>query len=605
MTSALMPIYYRIIPDRPEAHTYKVVCTISQPAAEGQRVWLPAWIPGSYMIRDFAKNIISLSASCNHQRIAVDKLDKQTWQCAVCAGPLIIEYEVYAWDLSVRAAHLDITHAYFNGTSVFLAVTDQENSPCEVDIVRPVGPRYATWRVATTLSHKAAADYGFGTYHAANYDELIDHPVEIGDFALSEFSVAGTPHAIAITGRQQADLPRLTRDVQVICEQQVQMFGELPDMDRYLFLLTVIDNGFGGLEHRASTSLLASRKSLPHTNMTQPTDDYINLLGLFSHEYFHTWHVKQIKPQEFIPYNLQREVHTHLLWAFEGITSYYDDLGLVRSGVISTEKYLELLGKAITKVIREPGRFKQSLPESSFEAWTKYYKQDENSPNAIVSYYVKGSLFALCLDLYIRQQTHQCASLDDVMRRLWTEFAKVNRGLSDDSIKTIVAELCGKNVDTFFQTYLEGTQDLPLTELLAQVGIDLHLRTTMSEEDLGGKEGDKKEYSIFSLGGRFANDAAGVKVTHAYDNGALQHAGISAGDVLLAANGIKLSKDNLRTVLAPYRIGDRLHIHAFRRDELMEFDLTLVSAEATTCYLKWQTDGREKAKTWIAYKDQK
>ncbi len=603
MTFVTTPIHYHIIPDRPEAHTYKIRCTITQPDANGQRVWLPAWIPGSYMIRDFARNIVSLSASCKDQHVAVHKLDKQTWQCAACAGPLIIEYEVYAWDLSVRAAHLDITHAYFNGTSVFLAVADQENSPCDVEIVRPVGPRYSSWRVATSLSRKTAPDYGFGSYHAANYDELIDHPVEIGDFALSEFRVAGTPHAIVITGRQHADLPRLTRDVQMICEQHVQMFGELPHMNRYLFLLTVIDNGFGGLEHRASTSLLASRKSLPHANMTQATDDYINLLGLFSHEYFHTWLVKQIKPQAFMPYDLQREVHTPLLWAFEGITSYYDDLGLVRSGVISTEKYLELLGKAITKVIREPGRFKQSLPESSFEAWTKYYKQDENSPNAIVSYYVKGSLFALSLDLYIRQQTNQRASLDDVMRSLWTEYGKVNRGLRDDSIKNLVAELCGKNVDAFFQTYLDGTQDLPLTESLAQVGVDLHLRTAMNEDDLGGKEGDKKDYSIISLGGRFANDAAGIKVTHTYDNGALQHAGMSAGDVLIAANGIKLSKDNLRTVLAPYRIGDHVHIHAFRRDELMEFDLTLVSADTTTCYLKWQTNGREKARMWITYNE--
>lgn len=600
MKQAVVPVRYRITPARPEAHLYHVQCIIANPAKQGQRVWLPAWIPGSYMIRDFARNIITLHASANGKPIACHKIDKQTWQCDPCDGELQIDYEVYAWDLSVRAAHLDTTHAYFNGTSVFLAVTGFEQQPCEVEITRPPGEHYQSWRVATALPRKTAAQNEFGLYQAANYDELIDHPVEIGCFTYQEFDVAGTTHAIAITGRHQADMERLCRDVKAICETHMRMFGDLPPMERYVFQLTVIDNGFGGLEHRHSTSLLASRKSLPTKNMTQASEDYINLLGLFSHEYFHTWNVKQIKPAEFLPYNLKQEVHTEQLWAFEGITSYYDDLGMVRSGVITPEKYLEILGKNITRVIREPGRLKQTLPESSFDAWTKYYKQDENSPNAIVSYYVKGSLFSLALDLLIRRETQQQKSLDDVMRVLWREHGKPQRGIANDTIQSIARELAGESVDHFFATYLYATQDLPLQELFTTVGIDFFLRPATSDDDAGGKEVDKKDYLKFSLGGKFGNDSTGVRVIHAYDNGALQRAGLSAGDIIMAMNGIRVSRDSLRSALAANNAGDVIRVHAFRRDELMEFNITLDIPVMETCYLKWQADTESKRKNWIS-----
>ncbi len=599
MTHSEVPIHYRITPARPEAHLYNIRCIIAAPDANGQRIWLPAWIPGSYMIRDFSRHLITLTASCNGQSISCHKIDKQTWQCVPCVGPLQLDYEVYAWDLSVRAAHLDTTHAYYNGTSVFLAVSGQEHLPVDVEICRPAGERYQQWRVATTLSRKSAQPYAFGLYTAANYDELIDHPVEIGDFASSEFAVNGIPHAIVITGRQHADLTRLTQDVKTICDCHVQLFGELPAMQQYLFMLMVTDSGYGGLEHRCSTSLLCSRKSLPLANMTSPTDDYTTLLGLFSHEYFHTWNVKQIKPIEFIPYDLTREVPTPQLWAFEGITSYYDDLALVRSGIISPDKYLELLAKSITRVIREPGRFKQTLPESSFDAWTKYYKQDENSPNAIVSYYVKGALFALSLDLLIRKESQHQHSLDTVLQQLWRDHGKSGHGVTADTIQIIIANLIGNVATDFFTTYLYGTTDLPLWSLLAEVGVDFILRPACSDDDMGGKEGDKKDYLPFTLAGRFAADTAGARIITTYDNGALQRAGLAAGDVLIAINGLKVNKDNIKTLLAPYRVNDTLLLHAFRRDELMEFNLTLEPSINDTCFLKWQDAAAEKRRLWL------
>jgi predicted metalloprotease with PDZ domain len=239
------------------------------------------------------------------------------------------------------------------------------------------------------MERAGAAPLGFGRYRAQGSADLIDHPVEMGDFLHTQFLAAGTPHEIAIYGRHRADLGRLSRDLQKVCEEHANLFGELPP-DRYLFLMMVVGQGYGGLEHRDSTSLICSRADLPVPGQTEVTEGYRRLLGLCSHEYFHLWNVKRIQPARIQSSDLSGEVHTRLLWAFEGFTSYYDDLALVRCGLITERDYLDLLAQTITRVMRVNGRTKQSVAESSFDAWTKFYKQDENAPNAIVSYYAKG-----------------------------------------------------------------------------------------------------------------------------------------------------------------------------------------------------------------------
>ena len=396
-------IRYHIVPASPEAHLFEVELTVERPHPDGQLLSLPAWIPGSYMIRDFARNVVWLKAFCDDAPVGVSKVDKQTWRCAPCAGALTLRYQVYAWDLSVRSAHLDTTHGYFNGTSVFLAVHGQEQSPCAVEIAPPHGDTYKDWRVATTLALDGAALWGFGRYRADDYDALIDHPVEMGRFDIVEFEACGVPHAMTLTGHHRADQARLARDLQRICEYHIRLFGEPAPVQRYLFQVMITGDGYGGLEHRSSTSLLCSRDDLPRADQDEVSDGYRSFLGLCSHEYFHTWNVKRIKPAAFVPYDLSREAHTTLLWAFEGFTAYYDDLALARTGLISRSSYLELLGQTITRVLRGSGRLKQPVADSSFDTWTKFYKQDENAPNAIVSYYTKGSLVALTLDLLIRR----------------------------------------------------------------------------------------------------------------------------------------------------------------------------------------------------------
>ena len=582
-----MNLHYSVVLLNPHAHTFQVTLTIKNPNIDGQLLSLPAWIPGSYMIRDFAKNITTIKAYSNNNPIQLTKIDKSTWQAASTKAELTLEYEVYAWDLSVRSAHFDMTHAFFNGTSLFLMPHGFENGPSIVNIEKPTDTKYSSWKITTSLNSKKVDSLGFGTYEADNYDDLIDHPVEIGTHTEFDFSVENTTHKMAFTGVHRAYEERLKQDLTKICQTHCTMFGELPELKEYVFLTMVTGDGYGGLEHRSSTSLMCSRDDLPLANEPkEPNEKYRNFLGLCSHEYFHTWNIKRIKPDSFMPYNLTSETYTRQLWAFEGITSYYDELALVRSNVISLDSYLELIGQTITRVLRGKGRFNQSVAESSFEAWTKFYKQDESAPNAIVSYYAKGALLALCLDLTIRKNTNNEKSLDDIMRFLWVNFGKKSIGLPEAEIESIVSKVSGFDLTTFFKKYLYGVEELPLKELLSEFGIRYNLRPTTSVDDKGGKElkSDRKDH--VSIGARFAIDNLGAKITQVFSNEGAEHAGLSAGDIIIAINNLQITNSNINKTIDSYTIGDELIIHAFRRDELKVFKLILQEAEPTTCYLK-------------------
>ena len=417
-----VPIRYSIRPSNPYAHLYSVTLEIANPAPDVQLLRMPAWIPGSYMIREFAKNVVEIHAQDTEGKaLEITKKDKSTWMLTTAGSTGVrITYSVYAWDLSVRSAHLDQTHAYFNGTSVFLEVVGQHESPCEVEILNADIPEATHWKVATTLAEAGAERYGFGKYSANNYDDLIDHPVEIADFTIGHFTACGVPHELVLSGKHYADVARICDDLKKICEHHIQFYGEPAPMERYLFITWVVGNGYGGLEHRSSTSLICKRDDLPSVNSSeQVSEDYQNFLGLCSHEYFHTWNVKRIKPSVYIPYDLSQETHSELLWAFEGITSYYDDLGVLRSGLISTEQYLKTLARTYTRVHRAEGRFKQSVVASSFDTWTKFYKQDENAVNAIVNYYTKGALSILAIDLKIRSLTQHKKSFNKLKNPLY------------------------------------------------------------------------------------------------------------------------------------------------------------------------------------------
>ena len=576
MKAAAASVTFRITPIDPKAHTFEIVCDIAEPARDGQTFSLPAWIPGSYMIREFARNIVSIEAECEGKAVALAKTDKHAWRAAACPGPLRLRYRVYAWDASVRAAHLDETHAFFNGTSVFVCVDGFEHTPIDVDIAAPKGRAYRDWRVATTLPEHGADRHGFGTYRAENYDALIDHPVEMGRFRLERFDAAGVPHEMAWTGTvPHFDAARVNADVAKLCAAQIRFFdgsvsgrADAP-FDRYVFLTAVSGDGYGGLEHRASTALICSRDALPVMPVKGRAEErssaYLTFLGLVSHEYFHSWNVKRIKPAAFVPYDLTQENYTSLLWIFEGFTSYYDDLFLVRTGLASETQYLAMLAKVIDDVMAGAGRTTQSVAESSFDAWVKYYRQDENAPNAVVSYYKKGSLVALCLDLLIRRKTAGKASLDDVMRLLWQRYGRdfysgQQRGLDEDAFPALVREATGVDVRAEVRRWAYGTDELPLAASLSALAL------TLEFEPIGPAP---------VIGARVATAGGDVKLAGVTIGGAAHQAGLSAGDVLVAIDDLRVQPGRLDGLLARYRVGDEVRITAFRGDVLQARTLVL------------------------------
>lgn len=549
---------------------------------------MPAWIPGSYLIRDFSRQIESLWASSQGKPIAVTKTDSHSWRCAPCTGALVLEYTVYAWDLSVRGAHVDETHAFFNGSCIFLSVTGQTQTPCHVEICPP--PHTKNWKVYTSLPEatghrRAARRHGYGMYVAPDYDALIDHPVEMGRPQVVQFTAHGAEHEMVFTGTiPNLDLERIAADTQKICAAQIELFEPqsrrapfLDGSNRYVFMTMVTGDGYGGLEHRASTALMTSRGDLPTRGQPQAPEGYQNFLGLVSHEYFHTWNVKRIKPAAFAPYDLSRATHTGLLWVFEGFTSYYDDLMLMRSGVISESDYLRTLGKVISNVRRGTGRLKQSVAESSFDAWTRYYKQDENSPNALVSYYTKGSLVALGLDIIVRQATNGSRSLDDVMRLMWQRYGRDfyqggGMGIAEDAMPGLILEATGVDTTEFIQRHAYGREDVPLEELLPQQGISLSWKAASSTPSLDTR--------LRTLHGE-------TQIATVHEGGSAHAAGLSAGDMLLAINGLRVSDAaSVDRLLGAYKPADSVDIHVFRRDELRTFQVKLAEPGAHECVLE-------------------
>jgi predicted metalloprotease with PDZ domain len=569
----------------PTAHLYEVRVTVDVPDSAGQVFAMPAWIPGSYMIRDYAKHVVTARAESDGRDVPLEKLDKQRWRAAKTERPLTLVLEIFAHDESVRGAHLDSTHGFFNGTCVFPAIVGQESQPCDVEIVAPEAPFGKRWRVATSMRRDGATEYGFGRYAAADYAELIDHPVECGELSIGEFEVSGIPHAIAIRGKTRVDMARLCHDLRQVCEQHMSFLGAPQDLDRYLFLLNAPGSGYGGLEHRWSSALVCGRENLPARGDEGVADEYRTFLGLVSHEYFHLWNVKRIKPAVFTPYDLSQETHTGLLWVFEGITSYYDDLALVRSGMISVESYFELLGQTITRVIRSAGRRRQSVAESSFDAWTKFYKQDANATNAIVSYYAKGALIALCLDLKIRDETDGARSLDDVMQAAWQRWGETGNGVPEDGFEKLCIEVSGLDLQDFFDATVRGTGELPLEALLKTQGVEYALRRSAGGSDKGGKSTDDSKLPQVWLGATLAARNGKTQFVAVDNDGPAERAGVSPGDELVALDGLRVDIAGCEKRSRRYRPRDKSLLTVFRGDELIELKMRWEEAPLDTCYL--------------------
>lgn len=524
-------IDYRIEPADLHAHQYRVTLTIPNPQ-EVQRLSLPVWIPGSYLVREFARHLSHLQARQGRHAVALTQIDKTTWQAA-CTGraALVVTYRAYAFDTSVRAAFLDAARGFFNGTSLCLRAEGFEQEPHAIELAGlPRG-----WAVATSMRRD-----GRGRHVATDYDELVDHPFELGRFWRGRFDAYGVPHEFVVAGAWPGfDGARLLADAQRICAEQIAFWHgtkkPTPPFDRYMFLLNAVDEGYGGLEHRNSTALVCKRRDLPQHGVPALTEGYATLLGLISHEYFHAWNVKRLKPSALARIDYTRENATPLLWFFEGFTSYYDDLLLRRAGLIDAQRYLSLVAKAINGVAATPGRLVQSVAEASFDAWTKYYRPDEHTPNATVSYYAKGALVAMALDLTLRREGR--GTLDAVMRRLWQ--ASGGGPIDEADIAQALQRVGGRAYAQELAAWVHGTQDLPLAALLEAAGVE--------------QRAEKVGYTT-SLGLRLADGGSAVLVKQVLAGSAAQRAGIAPGDELIAVDDWRIRRlDEAQQWLEPGR----------------------------------------------------
>jgi predicted metalloprotease with PDZ domain len=518
------------------AHLYRVTLKLPSPAAR-QRLSLPVWAPGSYMVRDFARHLSALTAQQGRQPVVLTQIDKTTWEAA-CSGraALRISALVYAFDRSVRAAFLDAERGFFNASSLCLRAEGRDGEPLRLTLGRlPRG-----WQVATAMPGAGAR-----RWQAADYAELIDHPFELGRFWRGSFVAGGVEHGVVVSGAWPTfDHDRLLADTRKLCEAQIgfwhgrhagQPRRSRPPFERYLFLLNAVEDGQGGLEHRASTALVAARRDLPRRAMGEAGEAYVGLLGLISHEYFHAWNVKRLKPRELARPDLGRENPTSLLWFFEGVTSYYDDLLLLRAGLIDAPHYLRLLARPVNAVAASPGRHVQSVAEASFDAWTKYYKADENTPNATVNYYTQGALVGLLLDLALREHG---GSLDDVMRLLWRRSG--GGAVDEGDIADALASVAGVSMQAELADWVHGRGDLPLAAALARAGVHLQADAPTLAALLGLRLSE--------------GPVSGVQVKAVLRGSAAERAGVAAGDELLAADGWRLRRlEDLRGWCPPGR----------------------------------------------------
>lgn len=571
-TNAPAPVAsYRVVLADPQAHRIVVHCRIESPDPAGQQLSLPAWIPGSYLIRDFSRHVIRIEAECRGQSVAVTRTGLHRLRCAPVDGSLELRWEVHAFDASVRKAWLDERRALINGTSLFWRPLGLPDGPFSVCVERPQSPGCTGWQLATAMPAVDVDADGYGWYRAADYDELIDHPMAAGALLRVPFTADGIPHEMVLSGCVPEDLDRerLARDLATLCATHRALFGGEPALERYLFLTHVAASGYGGLEHRASSALVCARGDLPRQGLV-PGQAYRQFLGLCSHEYFHLWNVKRIRPAAVAASDLTAPAPFRDLWHFEGVTSYYDDLMLRRAGLIDLAQYLELLARAATRVLRTPGRHVHSLSEASFEAWTKYYQTDENTPNQTVSYYVKGSLAALCIDLHLR--LHADSSLDAVMQALWQRHGRSGRPVPEGGVEALIRELAGAAAPPLDE-WIHGTGDLPLEELLGAFAVRLRRRAPVSPDD-GGGAAPSQATPLAGWTGIVPGE--GARVSHVLEGSPAQRAGITGGDELVAVDGLRCGSDP-RPLLAALRAGSSVRLHYFRHGELREAELTVAS----------------------------
>jgi predicted metalloprotease with PDZ domain len=554
---------------RPETHLYEITMEVDPgKAAEAGGTLdlvLPVWTPGSYLVREFSRHVRDFSAKGKNGRpVDAVKVEKNRWRLSLPSrkseSPVSVSYRVYAHELTVRTSHLDASHGYGNGANLFFYVEGRKDEPQEVAFRLPAG-----WRASMALASRG------GVFRASSYDELVDSPFECGTHRTFEFRVKGVPHTLAIWGSGNEDAGRLTGDLKRLVLQAASLFGGLP-YERYLFLAHLAPGARGGLEHRASQSVAVDPWAF------KPEKAYRDTLLLFSHELFHAWNVKRIRPEALGPFDYTKEVHTKDLWAMEGITSYYEVLLAVRAGLLTSAQGFEEWTKSWTGHLETPGRAVQSAEMASFDTWIRFYRPDENSVNVAESYYRRGQLLGLALDLTVRGATAGRRGLDDVLRLLWRRWGSKGKGYPEGAVEEAVARTLGSAAKArrFFDRYVRGTETPDLGRLLPAAGLGLKL-VPESEEGVSDTDPVKTRGDF---GWKMKAENGRLLVAEVREGGAARSGGVNAGDELVAVDDVRATEDFLRRKAAETRPGARVRVTVLRRDRLATFGLVLGARKA-------------------------
>lgn len=558
-------VRYRVSMSRPHSHLFEVEARFPA-GGDTLRVALPVWTPGSYLVREYARHLQDVTAQTESGKpLPITRVDKRSFEVSARGEPVVINYRVYANELTVRTSHLDGTHGYFNGATLFLSSEPLRTAEHRVQVDAPTG-----WTAYSALDKRG------DEFIAPNYDELVDSPFEVGTAQPIKFTAAGVPHELIVWGDGAPDADKFIQDLTKVVETEAKLYGGLP-LKRYLFLLYLTDKGRGGLEHKASTALLFPRSAI---NTPKGWEDFLTLAA---HEYFHLWNVKRVKPKALVPFDYSQENYTQLLWSFEGTTSYYDNLLVERAGLMSANRYLTRFGEALTSLHTTPGRKVQPLVEASFVSWIKHYRPDENSTNSAISYYLKGEIVACLLDLEIRRATSDKRSLDDVMRLLWQRYGDES-GVPEDGVEKAASEVAGKDLKPFFDRALRSTEELDYS-VFSHVGLEARFRVRESANDKGGSAPRVKAQDAKPRGYLGITTKGSSTIGTVLDDSPAMAAGLYPDDEIVALDGFKADAGSLVSRSEEKKPGDQVTVTVFRRDKLLELPVTLGQKPADAVYL--------------------
>ncbi|MFC2125462.1 M61 family metallopeptidase [Bacteroidota bacterium] len=526
--------YYLAFPE-PHTHYVEVEIIVNGLDRESTDLQLPVWAPGSYKIRDFARNVETFEAFSLMGKVLVfSKTDKTTWRIINGSSKSVrIKYKVYAYEMSVRTSFVDENHGYLNGSSVFMYIIGHKDNPASLEI-KP----FHTWEIISTALPRENAMKN--TFRIENYDHLADCPIEIGNHEVISFDASGVHHEVAIYGPGNYDTKKLKIDFARVIEACTGVFGENPN-EYYLFIIHNLDGGGGGLEHANSTTLQVDRWGY------MPEHRYKGFLGLVVHEYFHLWNVKRVRPEGYWDIDYLKENYTDALWVLEGFTSYYDEILLKRTGYFTEEEYLRKLAGNLSRVDNRPGNEIQSVTEASMDAWIKFYNQNENSRNTTVSYYTKGSILATMLDLEIIKTSKGKQSLDDVMKYLYhNNYKKTRDGITSEKIKSAIENVSGKKMSDFFAKYVFGTDPVDYAKYLDYAGLEL-----------SNINGDSPVPQL-GVGTKYIDGK--LRVTNVVRGSSAYEAGINVNDEIIAMNDFRVNYDFAEKLQLNYHPGDTLNL---------------------------------------------